>query len=296
VWAAPDILLFCIVRATLISGFLTDWVRQTTTAAVGQPTHPSVAFLHSFHYLIIMSTPATSSAPSSSTGRKPRAPPRGIVKAYLLAYNLVAAASWAWLLFLIVRHVVLEGHALSTLYAAVHRELFFAQSLAILEVLHSMFGIVPSPVFTTGLQVVSRLFVVWGIFALAPPSRDQIGFALAVGSWCLVEVPRYSFYALALVSTPGYIAKFIRYSLFLVLYPSGISGEVISVLSALPWIKKHEPFRLRMPNALNFSFDYTYFCYLALSIYVPGSYIMYKYMLVQRKKQLAPKKEEAKTE
>jgi very-long-chain (3R)-3-hydroxyacyl-CoA dehydratase len=104
----------------------------------------------------------------------------------------------------------------------------------------------------------------------------------------LVEVPRYAFYALSLVSTPGYAAKFVRYSLFLVLYPSGISGEVLSILAALPYIASRKLFAYPMPNALNFAFDYSAFCYFILATYVPGSYIMYNYMLTQRKKQLAP--------
>jgi very-long-chain (3R)-3-hydroxyacyl-CoA dehydratase len=37
------------------------------------------------------------------------------------------------------------------------------QSLALMEVLHSLQGIVRAPVFTTFLQVVSRVMVVWGV-------------------------------------------------------------------------------------------------------------------------------------
>ena len=106
-------------------------------------------------------------------------------------------------------------------------------------------------------------------------------------SWSLVEVPRYAFYAINLVCTPAYWMKFVRYSLFLVLYPSGITGEVLSVLAALPAIAARGLFRYPMPNRLNFSFDYECFTWFILATYVPGSYIMYTYMLSQRKKQLA---------
>lgn len=103
-----------------------------------------------------------------------------------------------------------------------------------------------------------------------------------------MEVPRYLFYAISLVSTPTYWQKFIRYSLFLVLYPSGISGEVLSILSSLSFVASTGLLRYAMPNRLNFAFDYTYFLYFILSTYVPGSYVMYTYMLAQRKKQLKP--------
>jgi len=245
-----------------------------------------------------MSAAPASAAPAvaaAAGGKKARKPVGPLVTAYLLAYNLLAAAAWSYVLFLIGMHLAADG-SIYTLYAPIHRALYFAQSLAILEVLHAMLGFVPSPVATTALQVASRLMLVWGIFYPVPESRTTLGFFLATLSWSLVEVPRYSFYALSLVSTPSYAAKFVRYSLFLVLYPSGISGEVLSILSALPLIQSRKLWSYPMPNNLNFAFDYGAFCYFILATYVPGSYIMYNYMLTQRKKQLKPSEDAKKSQ
>jgi very-long-chain (3R)-3-hydroxyacyl-CoA dehydratase len=112
----------------------------------------------------------------------------------------------------------------------------------------------------------------------------------------LVEVPRYLFYAISLVSTPAYWQKFVRYSLFLILYPTGITGEVWSIISELAFISKTGLLRYPMPNRLNFAFDYTSFLYFILATYIPGSYIMYTYMLTQRKKQLNPSASAKKTQ
>ena len=57
-------------------------------------------------------------------------------------------------------------------------------------------------------------------------------------SWALVEVPRYLFYAVNIMV--GSVEKipaplfFLRYSLFMVLYPSGISGEMLQMWTAIP--------------------------------------------------------------
>ncbi|MBA0618397.1 hypothetical protein Godav_027755 [Gossypium davidsonii] len=61
----------------------------------------------------------------------------------------------------------------------------------------------------------------------------------------------------------------LRYSTFLVLYPTGISSEVGLIYFALPYIKASEKYCFRMPNKWNFSFDYFYAAILALGIYVP---------------------------
>ena len=54
-----------------------------------------------------------------------------------------------------------------------------------------------------------------------------------VGSWSVVEIIRYSFYAIGLVNK-AMIPKslfWLRYSAFIVLYPSGISGAIPSLFS-----------------------------------------------------------------
>lgn len=65
----------------------------------------------------------------------------------------------------------------------------------------------------------------------------QWGAGLMILSWSAVEVPRYAFYVAALITgdatkkTP-YPLFWLRYSLFALLYPTGIVGEVTVFLSA----------------------------------------------------------------
>ncbi|KAF1874772.1 hypothetical protein Lal_00007386 [Lupinus albus] len=86
--------------------------------------------------------------------------------------------------------------------------------------------------------------------------------------------------------------SWLRYSTFLLLYPTGISSEVGLIYTSLPFIKVSENYCIRMPNKWNFSFDYFYAAIVALGIYVPGIPHMYRYMLAQRKKALSKSKRE----
>ena len=54
-----------------------------------------------------------------------------------------------------------------------------------------------------------------------------------VASWALSEVPRYLFYVCAQLKSQPYPLFWLRYSLFLVLYPTGISGELLQVYASL---------------------------------------------------------------
>ena len=119
-------------------------------------------------------------------------------------------------------------------------------------------------------------------------------------AWSITEVIRYSFYALGLIkSVPSlltwmryahfyliYLISMLRfrYTFFIVLYPMGASGEVLTMIAALPEIysKKHLSFEL--PNAMNFGFSYYYFVIILCLYYLPGFPQLYLYMFQQRKK------------
>ncbi len=84
--------------------------------------------------------------------------------------------------------------------------------------------------------------LLWGVCNLTSNARDFYGFVLMILSWCSVEVPRYSFYVVKILGIEEslYFLKWIRYSLFLILYPTGISGELICVWHALPFLAKND--------------------------------------------------------
>lgn len=60
------------------------------------------------------------------------------------------------------------------------------QTGALLEVFHAMFGLVRSSPVTVGMQVASRLFMVWGIVEARPEVRSTLS--------CLVSWTFHSFF------------------------------------------------------------------------------------------------------
>jgi len=72
-----------------------------------------------------------------------------------------------------------------------------------------------------------------------------------------------------------------RYSFFILLYPLGVTGEILTVYYSKKNLKKIKFFGTRMENI-------TYIIYI---IYIPGIIFLYSYMLKQRNKVLVNKKE-----
>uniref|UniRef100_A0A1D1Z1H4 Very-long-chain (3R)-3-hydroxyacyl-CoA dehydratase n=1 Tax=Anthurium amnicola TaxID=1678845 RepID=A0A1D1Z1H4_9ARAE len=213
----------------------------------------------------------------------------GLRRAYLSVYNWAVFAGWLQVLFLAVKTLRESGHG--DVYAAVERPLLLAQTAAVMEILHGLVGLVRSPVSATLPQVCSRLYVTWGILWSFPEVRTHVLVTSLVISWSSTEIIRYSFFGMkeALGFAPSWLL-WLRYSTFLVLYPTGITSEVGLIYTALPFMKASEKYCIRMPNKWNYSFDYFYAAIIVLGIYVPGSPHLYQYMLGQRKKALSKPK------
>ena len=71
--------------------------------------------------------------------------------AYLALYNFASMAGWAYVLMLITGHFNRGGIA-ETLYDSIEGPLKVVQTTALLEILHSILGLVRSPVSTTAIQ------------------------------------------------------------------------------------------------------------------------------------------------
>ncbi|KAG9903216.1 PTPLA-domain-containing protein, partial [Aureobasidium melanogenum] len=196
---------------------------------------------------------------------------------YLVLYNAVSTILWATILGRVL--LVSSVHGTRYVFPAVGEFAKWTQTLALLEVVHAAVGIVRAPLFTTLMQVASRILLIWGIVY---PFPNTVAFSPVYSSmliaWSVTEVIRYSYFAINLSagSVPA-IWMWLRYNTFFVLYPLGISSECWLVwLAATGPAKQYTGVR----EAL----------FAILLIYIPefssilGSYILFTHMMAQRRK------------
>lgn len=218
-----------------------------------------------------------------------RVEPSQVKLLYLTAYNFASAVLWATVFGRTVGAAYLRGPE----YVPIAVSFFvrWTQTLAVLEVVHALLGVVRTPVFTTAMQVASRLLLVWlVVYPFPNQTTSSLFYTSMLLAWSTTEVIRYFYFALSLARSMGSGPSgnaaanppvpdwftILRYSTFLVLYPIGISSEVRLVYLAAS-----------TPGAADsISPYYAYALYAAMSTYVPGSYIMYTHMLSQRRKVL----------
>ncbi|PWA00669.1 hypothetical protein BB558_003277 [Smittium angustum] len=208
--------------------------------------------------------------------KKQDSKPSSFVQNYLIGYNVVSGIAWAYVFKIIFTHMI-SGNSYKTLFNELGSTLIGVQTVAVLEILHSAVGFVKSGLMTTVAQVFSRLYICWGVFYLFPEDSvtQSFGVLLLGVAWSITEIVRYAYYVTSIKGISFYPLLWIRYTFFYVLYPAGVTGELLVAIASLPYAKNLSP--------------YLYYYYIVLmATYAPGFYVLYGHMIRQRKKQLNP--------
>ncbi|XP_075068015.1 very-long-chain (3R)-3-hydroxyacyl-CoA dehydratase 1 [Mixophyes fleayi] len=208
-----------------------------------------------------------------------------VATAWLTFYNIAMTAGWLVLTIAMCRFYM-EKRTHKGLYKSTQKTLKFFQTFALLELVHCALGIVRTSVLVTGVQVSSRIFMVWFITNSIKQIQNEESVLLFLIVWTITEITRYSYYTFKLLNHLPYFIKWARYNLFIVLYPVGVAGELLTIYAALPYVRKSGMYSLRLPNKYNVSFDYYYFLIAVMCSYIPLFPQLYFHMLRQRRRVL----------
>lgn len=63
-----------------------------------------------------------------------------------------------------------------------------------------------------------------------------------------------------------------RYTFFTVLYPVGVTGELLCLYAAQSYVANKKLWSLEMPNKLNFTFSYHYILLFTMLLYIPRKF------------------------
>ncbi|KAL6248533.1 hypothetical protein RBB50_004788 [Rhinocladiella similis] len=223
-----------------------------------------------------------------------REPPRPskptLTSQYLIAYNALCLALWSTVTLraaLLIPTLLTFGK-LENLFEALFPLLKWTQTIALLEIVHALVGLVRASPLTTAMQVASRILVVWVVLEMFPQivlttniygrsapgsTTGPIAFAGIITAWGITEIIRYGFFvwkAAISEKVPAFLT-WLRYNTFFVLYPIGITSECLLMYLALTPAQKQGK-------------NVDWLLKAVLGIYVPGSYILYTHMMRQRRK------------
>ena len=188
-----------------------------------------VDFRLDFRVLLFVVIAMSGKNGKAAKAEKPEKPVNPIINVYLTLFNLLSAAGSAYVFYISVNVLIAAAGAngdyskvftnatAGKLWVQVEKPLKIVQTMALLEILHSILKFTNNKAFTVAMQVTSRIWALWFSMDVATNAQSSIWFILACVSWSLVEVPKYLFYVFKDIE----LLKAYRYNAFYVLYPTG---------------------------------------------------------------------------
>ena len=204
---------------------------------------------------------------------------------YLILYNCIQFCGWCFFLAKVALDLI-ASKSIEEIFSDTHIILEFCQYGAFLEIIHAILGIVKTRLLPTVMQISVRIFIV--ILLQFVPSSVSNGYLLIWFAWSSIEVVRYSFYALKLLQKDAnsfnipYFLTWCRYTFFIVLYPIGTAGEMMTIWNAQKDFSKY----IIWGNN-NFNISVSTLFYPLYILYFPALTFMYGYLFKQRKKVLS---------
>ncbi|XP_013164422.1 PREDICTED: very-long-chain (3R)-3-hydroxyacyl-CoA dehydratase-like, partial [Papilio xuthus] len=184
----------------------------------------------------------------------------------------------------------LEYESVTDTYEHVGSAMKFLQLMQYLEVMHPMFGYTKGGVLVPFLQTSGRAFVLFVMIEAEPRMQTKPVVFYLFLIWGLIEVVRYPFYITQIYKKEIYLLTWLRYTLWIPLYPLGILCESIVILRNIPYFEETQKFSVSMPNEWNFAFHLPSLMRVYLLVLTfPGMFFVMSHMHKLRTVKLKPK-------
>lgn len=212
-------------------------------------------------------------------------------KVYLIFYNLCQFVGFTYILTVMAIRYFRDGpDSMEGTYEAVGGAMKFCELMQILEVMHPMFGYTKGSVINPFIQVMGRNIVLFCMIEAEPRMWEKPVVFYLFLIWSLVEIVRYPYYISQLFKKNSSFLLWLRYTIWIPLYPLGFLCEGVVILRNIPYFEETQRFTVSLPNAWNFAFHFpTVLRIYLLFLFFPGLYALMSHMYKERVKKLGPK-------
>ncbi|XP_032457741.1 very-long-chain (3R)-3-hydroxyacyl-CoA dehydratase isoform X1 [Nasonia vitripennis] len=209
-------------------------------------------------------------------------------KVYLIFYNLFQCIGFIYILSVMgIRYYRDGSDSIRHTYEVVGNPMKFIQILQILEIMHLVFDYTRGNPLITTLQVGGRAFILFFMIEAEPRMQTKPVVFYIFLVWSVVEVIRYPYYMTNLLNVKISALTWLRYTIWMPLYPLGFVFEGIIVLRNIPYFEETEKFTIDLPNSWNFAFYFpTFLRIYLLMLCFPGMFAMMTHMNSARYKKL----------
>lgn len=223
--------------------------------------------------------------------RVPKDPFLGVKRGYLFMYNLVQFLGFSWIFVnMTVRLFILGQDSFYDTFHSTADMMYFCQMMAVLEVVNPLLGLVRTAFLPALLQVTGRNVILFVIFGCLDEMQSKAVVFFVFYFWSCIEIFRYPFYMLGVIGTDWKLLTWLRYSLWIPLYPLGTIAEAVAVVQSLALFDETRMFALPLPSLLGGSLSFSYSLRLYLILMFLGLFINFRHLYKQRKRRYRSRK------
>ncbi|XP_052357007.1 very-long-chain (3R)-3-hydroxyacyl-CoA dehydratase-like isoform X3 [Oncorhynchus keta] len=213
----------------------------------------------------------------------------GLKKGYLFMYNLVQFLGFSWIFVnMTVRLFILGQDSFYDTFHTIADMMYFCQMMAVAEVMNPLVGVVKTGVFPAMIQVVGRNVILFVIFGSLEEMQNKAVVFFVFYLWSTIEIFRYPFYMLACIDTDWKLLTWLRYSIWMPLYPLGVLAEAIAVIQSLPIFDETRLYSIPLPTVLGSSFSFSFTLKIYLALMFLGLFINFRHLFNGRGGELTP--------
>uniref|UniRef100_A0A3P8WRL8 Very-long-chain (3R)-3-hydroxyacyl-CoA dehydratase n=1 Tax=Cynoglossus semilaevis TaxID=244447 RepID=A0A3P8WRL8_CYNSE len=213
------------------------------------------------------------------------------LKGYLFVYNLVQFLGFSWIFVnMTVRLFILGQDSFYDTFHTMADMMYFCQMMAVLEVINPLLGLVKTGFIPAMIQVAGRNVILFVIFGTVEEMQNKPVVFFVFYLWSTIELFRYPFYMLACMGTEWKLLTWLRYSLWIPLYPLGVIAEAVAVIQSLPIFDETRLFSIPLPSVLGHSLSFSYILQLYLVIMFLGLFFNFQHLYKQRKRRFRSRK------
>ena len=190
---------------------------------------------------------------------------------YLIFYNLLQLLWWTLFLVKVIIGLI-KSKPLTEIFEETIFLLALAQYASILEIFHTFYKLVKAVLCIVMVENLGRIAIV--VTLQFCKNSLSNGYLLIYLGWSILEIVRYFFDLLLLVKRNNksvdipYFLIWLRYSLFIALYPIGISGEVITIWNARYDFNNYSLIGIPASFLIYPVFTFYFICLIYLYIYL----------------------------
>lgn len=138
-----------------------------------------------------------------------------------------------------------------------------------------------------------RNFVLFVIFGSLEEMQNKPVVFFVFYLWSAIEIFRYPFYMLACIDTEWKTLTWLRYTIWIPLYPLGVLAEAVAVIQSIPIFNETKFLSIPLPKALGSFLSFSYVLQLYLLLMLLGLYSNFRHLYKQRRRRFRMKKRKA---